>query len=214
MVESNAYSALEIHAVELVKRILVKFRYPLTRLPVEIFFDYSMKEFASHRVVLESNVSSLSGRVFIRFNGLFLHQSPNEFYLESIPHELAHVFHELACERKGVKVCKPHDMDWLRWLHKINSNADGTVGGSKLFNSEAVKCLSGGIPCSCECPNSNGFKAFPNTKNAISKIRNGEEECSDCGRAYKTISVSDIPKAITQELDFIRGKICTQTAAP
>jgi predicted SprT family Zn-dependent metalloprotease len=210
MIESNANSVLEHHAIAIIEKHLVRLRYPSSRLPLTVVFDYSMKEFATHKIVLEPNQSYLAGMVTLKLNGLFLHQSPANFYVDSIPHELAHIFHELEYERKGIKIHKPHDMEWQKWLHKINSEAEGTVAGSPLFNPEAAKLMSGAIPCSCECPGAAGFKTFPNTSKSIARIRDGEEVCPDCERSYRTIKISEIPDSIEKELDFIRGKICIQ----
>lgn len=210
--QHNADSPLEDHAILLVERILSRLRFPAVRIKVDVHFDYTLREFADHKLALDDGADTqLSGVVELRLNGLFLHQNPFEFYQECIPHELAHIFRALEATKQGVPLTSPHDIEWQRWLHKINSDASVSTAGPDVFDSRAIRWYSGGVPCVCACSGESALEVFSYTRKSLSKLKENEVKCKECEEPYELVSSDAIPEKVIKEVDFIRERLCTKS---
>jgi len=209
----NAVHPIESHAVSLIERALKKYKFPFSRFGVEVNIDFKIKDFAKHNIVLDPESRSLQGSIRIDINGLFLHQYPSIYFNNCIPHELAHIFHELTFEKKGMDVDYPHGIEWQQWVKKINSSADLSSSGPAEFDNRSICWNYGGLPTTCNCDGEFGFRVQPNNKNWIKKLKEKMAICKTCNAPY-TIQKDNtlIPQRFIKEVEFINDRICKQAS--
>lgn len=199
--QHNAEYPREIHAARVVDQMLAKIKFPSKRVWIDLRFDYQLSEHSVSKVDVIQISGEAHGTVELRYQGLFLMQDFKSMIEEVIPHELAHVIHEIDAKVNDFKVSKPHDDVWQSFFCKLAPNVEPVAKVKGEFDDRAVRLSRGGIPVRCECGDEEEFNVIADSTANAAKLRNEELRCTVCKYPYTRIDASyPIPERVQESL--------------
>lgn len=199
-------SDLEKTASAVVYNHLIALAFPLKRINFSVHFDYELTDFAGHKLDVVFQSRGVKGKVCLFINGLYLYKYTGKYLEDCIPHELAHMLHELECVGNDHVPDTKHGMDWQRWLTKIHDGASIQTNFDKEFDRRAVILSKGGFCCRCQCKGDNGFSVVSRTRRNINRVKEGAMTCLTCESHSYMVTQDEIPAFITEEMNFIQAK--------
>ncbi|HCF2449007.1 TPA: hypothetical protein NIA45_006706 [Pseudomonas aeruginosa] len=200
--QHNAEYPREIRVAKVVDKLLGRVKFPSHRVWVDLRFDYMLSEHSVSKVEVMPISGEAHGVVELRYQGLFLMQDFKSMIEEVVPHELAHVLHEIDAKINNFKVSKPHDTTWERFLLKLSPDATPAAKVKGEFDDRAIRLARGGIPTHCECGGPEEFAVFADSTANSAKLRKEELTCSNCKFPYVRVEEGySIPILVQQDLD-------------
>lgn len=207
--QHNAQWARETHALKVVERLLERVRFPAQRVWVDLRFDYNLSEPAASSVDVIVSDGEAHGVVSLRLQGLFLMQDFQAMIDEAIPHELAHVCHEIDAKVNKFQVQKPHDADWQHFLKQLAPDATPSATIPGEFDDRAVKVLKGGIGVVCSCGGDEGFNVVAESAANAAKLRTRALLCKKCKYPYeRSPDTESIPDKVKAEVKYLEEIKC------
>ena len=204
--QHNAEYPREIHAARVVDNLLGRIRFPGHRVWVDLRFDYSLTEHSVSKVDVMTISGEAHGVVELRYQGLFLYQDFRSMIEEVIPHELAHVLHEIDARVNDFKVTKPHDNVWETFLGKLSPDATPAAKVKADFDDRAIRLLRGGVGVRCECGGDEEFDVIADSAANSVKLRNEELKCSTCRFPYVRVEKDyPLPRQVIENLDLLNS---------
>lgn len=203
--QHNAEYPREIQLAREISRLLKTANFPGERIWVDLRFDYSMVDHTSSTVDLMKISGEVHGIVIIKVQGLFAHQDFNSMFGEALPHEVAHVLHEIQAKENETEVTKPHDETWQDIVSVIAPDVTPVAKIKGSFDDRAIRMLKGGIAAACECGDEDAFAVFPDSPGTSTKLRNEELTCSTCRFPFARIEQAQWPKKVCDEIKFLEG---------
>ena len=213
--QHNAEYPREMFAVREVNRLLKTIKFPGQRIWMDVRFDYTLAEPTASSVDVMPISGEAHGQVALRIQGLFLTQDFKAMIEEALPHELAHIAHEIDARINNFKVQRPHDTAWQDFLLKMAPDA---TPGAKIqgdFDDRAIRLNRGGVGVICECGGDEAFSVIADSSANLAKLRNEELTCSTCKFPYtKTVEGFELPPRVKSAADFLESIKCTKLHHP
>ncbi|WGK63364.1 hypothetical protein QAO71_17635 (plasmid) [Halopseudomonas sp. SMJS2] len=203
--QHNAEYPREIQIAKEVSRLLKSVQFPDDRVWVDLRFDYSMSDHSSSSLDLMRISGDLHGIAVVKINGLYLHQDFISTFNEVVPHELAHIIHELNCKDSDLDPGKKHSEDWEDIAAQLSPEANPCSKVKGLFDDRASKILKGGVCVECECGDEDAFAVFPNSVATASKLRTEDLLCKQCTFPYVRVTKEKWPDKVKADIGFLEG---------
>lgn len=202
--QHNAEYPREHYAARVVDRMLSQLKFPSQRVWVDLRFDYTLSEHSVSKVDVILISGEAHGTVELRLHGLYLLQDFEAMVREVIPHEIAHVFHELDARINDFKVSKPHDDQWQNIFFRLAPDYEPLAKVKGEFDDRAIRLSKGGLLVRCECGGEEEFNVIASTTANAAKLRNEELKCSDCRFAYVRAEQGyEIPAKVQEDLKLL-----------
>lgn len=185
--QHNAEYPREVYAAKLVDQLLSRIKFPAHRVWVDLRFDYNLTEHSVSKVDVMQISGEAHGVVVLQYQGMYLMQDFKAMVEEVIPHEIAHVLHEIDARVNDFKVSKPHDGVWEDFLFRLNPDATPSARVDGNFDDRAIRLIRGGIAVRCECGGDEEFAVIADSTANSAKLRNEELKCGQCKFPYVRI---------------------------
>lgn len=212
LVSTNQCHPYELHAALLVEEILQRRSFPFKRISVEVTFSPTITTFAKHKNSIEMNGKRAEGKVTLIYNSLFLMQDPMSFFEQAVPHEVAHVLNELTAFAKGMEV-QEHGLEWQDILGEISATAMPAASLPDCeFDVRPITLQAGGVLAECQCEGDERFHAYRNTGAKVGALRQGVEECPQCGSLLQITDINAMSVGLRADLEFIQHNLRERSA--
>ncbi len=210
--QHNAEYAREIHAAKEVSRLLQKVDFPGDDVWIDLRFDYSLSDHSSSSLDVMLIRGQPHGIVKLNLQGLYLMQDFEVMIQQVIPHELAHVLHDVKAKAGGYEIQKPHDEEWtdlfLGLIGGANHDIEPAAKVRGDFDDRAIRLAKSGILVECECGDDESVQVISDTNGNSAKLRNEELECTACKFPYVRFKGDTIPQRIAADMTFLEKIKC------
>jgi predicted SprT family Zn-dependent metalloprotease len=202
--QHNAEYPRELYAAKVVNALLAQIKFPSHRVWVDLRFDYMLSEHSVSKIDVIQISGEAHGTVELRYQGLFLMQDFEAMVNEAVPHELAHVLHEIDAKINDFKVSKPHDDRWQDFFCTLAPNYEPLAKVKGNFDDRAIRLLRGGLPVRCECGGDEEFNVLADSTANATKLRNEELKCSACRFPYARAEADyPVPQRVQEDMKFL-----------
>ena len=213
--QHNAEYPREIQAAKEVSRLLTKVDFPGQDVWVDLRFDYSLVEHSSSNVDVILIRGQPHGIVRINLQALYLMQDFESMLMEVIPHELAHVLHDVKAKVDGFTIDKVHDDAWQHLVFKLQPDSEPLPKVRGEFDDRAVRLSKGGILIQCECGEEESFAVVADTAGNSAKLRTEDHKCGTCKFPYHRVDGQTLlPQRIKDDLAFLEKIKCIKFQHP